>query len=70
MNKKRMKKMVLIIILGLPAYPFANANEIISAPEIRVAVAKHSANLILKNKKLKLHTLCDCSHINKAQIIS
>jgi hypothetical protein len=70
MNKNRMKKMILIAILGLSAYPFANAKEIGSAPEIRVAVSKYGANLILKNKTLKLHALCDCARINKAQIIS
>jgi hypothetical protein len=67
-----MKKIIFIITLGLFAYPFANAyaSEASAKPEIRAAVSKRGANLILKNKTLKLHALCDCSRINKAQIIS
>jgi hypothetical protein len=70
MSKKRMKKMMLIAASGLCAHLCADANEIVAASKVQVVVIERGANLILKNKTLKLDALCDCSRIKKAIIIS
>jgi hypothetical protein len=65
-----MKKIPLIVTLSLLVCGSVYASELNPVPVLRVILSKQSAQLVAKNKTLKLNTICDCSHIDKLDIVS